>query len=93
MKKPRIKKPYAPRPLPALVRCDFCGNPFHPPRWNSRTCHRCAAHGSPDQSLPGYWGRSGKLAAWQLAQGGLRAASRIAHACRKSRVPPHIVPD
>ena len=33
------------------VRCDFCFEAFLPPRWNCRTCHRCAAAGLPDQSL------------------------------------------
>lgn len=34
----------------AVTRCDFCAEKFTPPRWNCRTCHRCAAVGLPDQS-------------------------------------------
>ena len=40
--------------IPNLVGCDFCGQRFHPPRWNCRTCHRCAAASKPDQSV-GAW--------------------------------------
>lgn len=31
-----------------LSLCDFCGGLFAPPRWNCRTCQRCAARGAPD---------------------------------------------
>ena len=35
---------------PDLTRCDFCGQPMKPDRWNSRTCLRCFTEGCPDQS-------------------------------------------
>ena len=36
---------------PARVRCDFCGKPFAPKKWNSRTCDYCReVRGAPDQA-------------------------------------------
>lgn len=36
---------------PARARCDFCGKPFAPGKWNSRTCEYCReVRGAPDQA-------------------------------------------
>lgn len=34
---------------PSTVHCDFCGKPFCPPKWASRTCYHCSSRGMPDQ--------------------------------------------
>lgn len=70
--------------VPALVPCDFHPGQFKPERWNQRTCPKCAAKRTPDQSLLGWEAYQAALKDWQRRQG-VRPALTQAQVALRSR--------
>lgn len=68
--------------IPPAVNCDFCSQSFTPPRWNCRTCHRCAAQGLPDQSV-GTWEAYSKTIADRARELGVKPSLSGAAAVRR----------
>lgn len=60
---------------PEVAHCDFCGQPFKPDKWNSRTCLRCFGEGAPDQGRMDWGPYQKALADWLRLKGRKAALS------------------